>query len=491
MMAAETIQPLQVTQEDIEKAEKLKQQANLSFSNKEFHNAIDLFTEAIAFNPNVASYYANRSIAYLKQEMYGSALEDASKSVELDSGYVKGYYRRASANMALGKLKEAIRDLRVVCKASPQDKDARVKLSQCEKELKRIEFEKAIDFQATVVSIEERIGDVDAIVVEASYKGPHLVDGLVSLEFASEMLKWLKNRSGNIHRKYVLQLVLQAKRLFKTLPAVVDVKIASEARLTICGDIHGQFYDLLHVFDTNGLPSPSNMYLFNGDIVDRGSFSVECILTLLCFKLLYPDSMHLARGNHEANDMNKVYGFEGEVKAKYDPLLFSLFAETFNCMPLGHIVMDKLLVVHGGLFSRDDVTLDELRSIDRFRQPGSDGLMCEMLWSDPQQALGRAPSKRGIGIQFGPDVTRAFLEHNGLQMVIRSHEMMEGGYRIDHDGMCVTVFSAPNYCDTSGNLGAYIHVTHDVQLTYHTFKAVPHPPVPAMKYATSFMGGMF
>lgn len=110
-------------------------------------------------------------------------------------------------------------------------------------------------------------------------------------------------------------------------------------------------------------------------------------------------------------------------------------------------------MIHGGLFSRDDVTLDQLREINRFRQPGQSGLMCELLWSDPQHEMGRSPSKRGVGLQFGPDVTKAFLDANGLDVLVRSHEVKQSGYEIMHDGKCVTIFSAPNYCDSVGNEG--------------------------------------
>lgn len=151
--------------------------------------------------------------------------------------------------------------------------------------------------------------------------------------------------------------------------------------------------------------------------------------------------------------------------------------------------MEVLLLFTLGLFSRDDVTLDELRKINRFRQPGSKGLMTELLWSDPQPELGRAPSKRGVGLQFGPDVTETFLNLNNLSMIIRSHEVKDQGYEIMHNGKLVTIFSAPNYCDSVNNKGAYIHITPALELSYHQFEAVPHPPIPPMKYASSLFGG--
>ncbi|ORX90653.1 putative phospho protein phosphatase [Basidiobolus meristosporus CBS 931.73] len=301
------------------------------------------------------------------------------------------------------------------------------------------------------------------------------------------MIERFRNQK-KIHKKYSYQILLAAKKIFKEMPSLVDVSIPEDATLTVCGDVHGQFYDLLNIFELNGKPSPTNIYLFNGDFVDRGSFSLEVIFTLLAYRWLYPGALFMTRGNHETIDMNKVYGFEGEVKSKFSETMFKLFTETFNVLPLAHVVQNKIFVVHGGLFSRDNVTLDEIRKIDRFSQPGHEGLMCEMLWSDPQPQMGRGPSKRGVGLQFGPDVTENFLKTNDLDLVIRSHEVKDNGYVIEHNGKCVTVFSAPNYCDSVGNKGAYINVTPDLKLTYKTFEAVPHPNVRPMQYASNFSG---
>lgn len=179
--------------------------------------------------------------------------------------------------------------------------------------------------------------------------------------------------------------------------------------------------------------------------MDRGSFSVECIFVLLGFKLLYPNHFFLARGNHESASMNQMYGFDGEVKAKYNAQMAEFFTEVYNWLPLCHCLNNRVLVMHGGLFSNDEITLDDIRQTDRNRQPPDEGIMCELLWSDPQPQRGRSPSKRGVGIQFGPDVTDKFLAKNKLEYVIRSHEVKPEGYEVAHDGKCITVFSAPNY----------------------------------------------
>merc|ERR1719375_1504529 len=229
-------------------------------------------------------------------------------------------------------------------------------------------------------------------------------------------------------------------RLLRDLPSLVDVRVPDDAEITVCGDVHGQYYDLMNVFEMNGVPSEDNPYLFNGDFVDRGSFSIEVILILYAWKLCYPTKMNLSRGNHETRNMNKLYGFEGEVTKKYDEDLYSLFCEAFCLLPLAHVLAGKIFCTHGGLFSRDGVTLDDLRAIDRDCEPPDEGLMTEMLWSDPQPGRGRGASKRGVGVAFGADVTENFLRTNDLKMIVRSHEMKEEGYEVDHGGKLITVF---------------------------------------------------
>ncbi|KAJ3409241.1 Serine/threonine-protein phosphatase 5 [Chytriomyces hyalinus] len=116
--------------------------------------------------------------------------------------------------------------------------------------------------------------------------------------------------------------------------------------------------------------------------------------------------------------------------------------------------------------------------------------MCEILWSDPQPFPGRSPSKRGVGTQFGPDVTEAFCLENGLDLIIRSHEVKHAGYEVGHKGRCITIFSAPNYCDNVGNKGAFINIGPDLKLNYRQFEAVQHPNVRAMQYAGSMFSNM-
>lgn len=477
-------EPVVISDECIKEADELKNQANKLFTTGKYDKALDIYSQAIEVNPYVASYYGNRSFCNIKLECFGSALQDANQALKLDPKYVKGYYRRASANMALGKFKLSIRDYESVLKARPNDKDAKMKFTECKKIVHQRAFAKAIAVEDSKSVVESL--DLESIHIESDYDGPKLEDEKVTLEFTQELLPYLKDQK-RLHKRYAYQILVSIKELFGTLPSLVDINIPAGKKLTVCGDIHGQFYDLLNVFDLNGVPSEENPYLFNGDFVDRGSFSVEVILTLFSFKLLYPNHVFMARGNHESINMNQMYGFEGEVKEKYTSKMVDLFTEVYNLLPLSHCINSKVLAMHGGLFSSDNVSLADIRNTERNRQPPESGIMCELLWSDPQPQNGRCPSKRGVGISFGPDVTADFCERNNLDFIIRSHEVKPEGYEVAHGGKCITVFSAPNYCDQMGNKGAFITLSSDMIPKFTTYEAVPHPSVKPMAYASSIM----
>jgi serine/threonine-protein phosphatase 5 len=287
-----------------------------------------------------------------------------------------------------------------------------------------------------------------------------------------------------LHKKYLWMILLKIKDVLKALPTLVDLTIPDGKEITVCGDTHGQFYDVLNIYNINGHPSAENPYLFNGDFVDRGSFSVEVILGFLAWKAYDPNCMHLTRGNHEAKSMNKLYGFEGEVVHKYDSKTYDLFCDIFCFLPLVYVLNSKVMITHGGLFSKDGVKLDDIRKTDRFREPPEEGIMCELLWSDPHPQNGRHPSKRGVGVGFGPDVAKKFLDDNGLDYLVRSHEMKTNGYEEEANGRVITIFSAPNYCDQMGNKGAYIRFKGgEMKPKFTTFPAVEHPKIPVMAYA--------
>ncbi|XP_042066946.1 serine/threonine-protein phosphatase 5-like isoform X2 [Salvia splendens] len=469
------------------RAEEFKVQANEAFKAHKYSQAIDLYTQAIEVNNDNAVYWANRAFAHAKLEEYGSAIQDATSAIEIDPKYSKGYYRRGAAYLAMGKFKEALKDFQQVKRLCPNDPDAAKKLKECEKAVMKLKFEEAISVpESEKRSVADSI-DYHTIEVDSQYSGARIEGDVVTLDFVKKMLEDFKNQKF-LHKRYACQIVLQMRDLLRELPSLVDIHVPDGKHFTVCGDVHGQFYDLINIFELNGLPSEDNPYLFNGDFVDRGSFSLEVILTLFAFKCMCPSAIYLSRGNHESKGMNKIYGFEGEVRSKLNDTFVELFAEVFCCLPLAHVINNKVFVVHGGLFSVDGVKLSDIRAIDRFCEPPEEGLMCELLWSDPQPQLGRGPSKRGVGLSFGGDVTKRFLEDNNLDLVVRSHEVKDEGYEIEHDGKLITVFSAPNYCDQMGNKGAFIRFeAPDLKPNIATFSAVPHPDVKPMAYANNFL----
>ena len=440
----------------VQEAEGLKNEGNAYFKASQWAKAVECYSKALDLVGGKSEVFlANRSFAYLKSESFGLARLDALNAIKINPKYTKAYYRLASAHMALGKMRQAVKVFKRVCKMRPNDKAARKKLKLCEAEVMREKFEAAIETEMGKPLSETF--DVESIVVEDKYEGPRLeVNDSITEDFVLQLIAWLKDRK-TLHRKYCAILLLRCIEYFKAQPTLMDIefgegegKDAGEAEVfNVCGDTHGQYYDVLNIFEINGMPSSSNPYLFNGDFVDRGSFSVEVILTFFALKMLHKKAFFMTRGNHETKSMNRVYGFDGEVKHKYDETIMKLFSEAFCHLPLCAVINKKVFVVHGGLFSTDGVTLDDIRKVQRNREPPDSGLMSEMLWSDPQPFMGRGPSKRGVGLSFGPDITKAFLETNGLSMVVRSHEVKDEGYLLEHDGKLVTVFSAPNYCKYS------------------------------------------
>lgn len=492
------------------KADALKDKGNQELKQNHFEKAVEFYTEAISLKPNPI-YYSNRAQAQIKLENYGLAIADATSAIELDPSYLKAYYRRAVATFAILDYRKAKLDVKMVLSKVPNDPNSKKLAAEIDQIIKRIAFEKAIAVDEKESVIQEL--DFNAIQLENDYDGAPLEievtgkgqDRNLSVNITQEYLKQMIQRFKNgkkLPKKHAFAIVAAANEVFKNEHSLVefgfDRNNSQEEALpdtvktiTICGDTHGQFYDVLNIFESFGNVGPNHVYLFNGDFVDRGSWSCEVAFLLFTLKLLYPKFFYLNRGNHETNSMNKVYGFEDECKYKYGERLFTCFSEAFNSLPYATLIGQEYLVMHGGLFSDDKKTLQDIRNIKRVpnRQPPNEGVEMELLWTDPQVMPGRSPSKRGVGIQFGPDITYRFCRSNNLKAIIRSHEVRMGGYEEEHDGKLITVFSAPNYCDTQGNLGAVVNLTSDEKKEYRidfkTFKEVPHPDIKPMAYTNS------
>ncbi|KAF7458007.1 serine/threonine protein phosphatase [Cryptosporidium felis] len=509
-------------------SDQYKVKGNDAFKSGKFNEAIEYYTLAIKMSlssndtqdKNLHIYYSNRALCHIRLENFGSAIEDAGESIKHCPSFSKAYYRRGIAYFNLLKYSLARKDFMTVLSLTESDRDAQSKVQICTKLIKQEKFMDAISTDRSkmihevldlsgpkfsvpsdysgpcYISLSESINNSDQNNEEGPSKpGDILIpkspsSSLIRESFITELIDFLKVPENRLHRRYAYMIVYDLIQVLKEVAVkpLVRINIGKQEHITVCGDIHGQFYDLLNIFDINGLPSVNNGYLFNGDFVDRGSFSVEVILVLFTLKIMYPYHVHLARGNHETKNLNKLYGFEGEVLAKYDSGLYDLISEAFCFLPLAHVINDKVFVVHGGLCSEDHVTLEDISQLYTKCEPADSGFMSSLLWSDPQHNEGRSPSPRGVGCNFGPDVTLDFLKTNNLDYMIRSHEVKQEGYSVDHDGKCITVFSAPNYCDSMGNKGAFIKIhEYDLKPNFVQFYAVPHPPVPAMKYANSML----
>ncbi|XP_034667379.1 serine/threonine-protein phosphatase 4 catalytic subunit-like [Drosophila subobscura] len=242
--------------------------------------------------------------------------------------------------------------------------------------------------------------------------------------------------------------------------------------VTVVGDVHGQFYDVMELFRISG-GVPANNYLFLGDYVDRGYYSVETIQLLLALKVRYPDRITLIRGNHECRQITQVYGFYSECMQKYgSAAVWSYCTDVFDYMSLSAVIDGTVFCVHGGL-SPSITRLDEIRLIDRKQEIPHDGSMCDLMWSDPEEQVGWSVSPRGAGYLFGGDVVAEFNHENGLAVICRAHQLVMEGYKYHFNETVLTVWSAPNYCYRCGNVASYLNLDDNLQLHLEVFNAAP------------------
>lgn len=330
----------------------------------------------------------------------------------------------------------------------------------------------------------------------------------INSQVASEIIE-VYRKGGKLSRKAVVKILRKAYKALQKQKNVTRLEVEQGCKLTVVGDLHGQLSDLLHIIDEAGMPSPTNKFVFNGDFVDRGEHGLEIVVILFAMYVAEGGNIvALNRGNHEDLPVCRVYGFEAEVKEKYDELLFEMFAEVFNYIPLFTLINKTVFIVHGGLFHTPEVTIDELDEIERSdyyvkppipypmntqglseedaRKEYLKQLQRDALWSDPTTEEGMFLNPRGAGISFGPDIAQRFMDLNKVSMVIRSHECVYKGYELSYslcyseisprfhsksiDGfmgsskelscppgcpLLCTLFSASNYTD-GDNDGAYI-----------------------------------
>jgi len=241
-------------------------------------------------------------------------------------------------------------------------------------------------------------------------------------------------------------LIEKSSTIIKEQKMLVDL----EAPLHVCGDIHGQYYDLLRIFEHCGYPGEYN-YLFLGDYVDRGKQSLETVSLLLAYKIKYPTKVTLLRGNHESSVTNRIYGFYDECKRRYNVRLWRSFTDLFNILPVAALIDDKILCMHGGL-SPELKNLQNIENISRPTDIPDSGLLCDLLWSDPdKEVLEYDENDRGVSVIFGEKIVEDFNKKNDLDLIIRAHQVVDQGYEFFANRQLITIFSAPNYCGEFDN----------------------------------------
>eukprot|EP01061_Rhynchopus_euleeides_P026613 TRINITY_DN433_c0_g3_i1.p1 TRINITY_DN433_c0_g3~~TRINITY_DN433_c0_g3_i1.p1 ORF type:complete len:922 (+),score=359.00 TRINITY_DN433_c0_g3_i1:75-2840(+) len=330
-------------------------------------------------------------------------------------------------------------------------------------------------------------------------------DGSLSLDTVQNLVRHYRtDKPTPLDSYYVLEILDRASKIYqqKVATAVHHISVPQNGNLVVCGDTHGQLEDLLWIFFKHGPPSPDRLYLMNGDIADRGECALEIFMVLLAYKIHRPNCVWINKGNHEDNLMNLRYGFKQEVKEKYPRdhrFIYAAFQKFFKLLPIATVIDKSVFVVHGGL-SRKPVRLSVMDSIDHRKDvPDApkgmqDIIYYDSLWSDPQPANGVATNARGGDtIAWGPDVSQKFLQLNQLSLIIRSHQVPEvmdeegfpRGFSWHHPfpadskvkqlcetqpGMCLTVFSASNYCGHSANMGGvivFINGTDNFEILEH------------------------
>lgn len=291
------------------------------------------------------------------------------------------------------------------------------------------------------------------------------------IDKALRILLYLNESESN--RLYDLIPLAQMKQLCKlALPLFLMEPnlLELEAPIKVVGDIHGQFFDLLRIFEAEGHP-PDTAYLFLGDYVDRGAYGIEVMALLMIYKIKYPTKIFLLRGNHECDITSKIYGFCDQCLLRYNYRLWEKFCQIFDALPIVAAIGKDFFCVHGGL----SPSLESLEQIHDIPRPGKilDGtLLSDLLWSDPDFTHeGWASGKRGISGTFGGDMVTAFLTKFGFRTIVRAHQVACGGYEYMGDTKeLVTVFSAPNYCGTRNNNAAVMLIEEDGSVDFHIFE---------------------
>jgi serine/threonine-protein phosphatase PP1 catalytic subunit len=303
--------------------------------------------------------------------------------------------------------------------------------------------------------------------------GPDVeLDGLISRLWSIK--NFSVGTSAHVTQAEVYYLYRHVVPIFQSQPVLLELS----PPITIVGDTHGQFHDLVRIFD-DGITPENTQFLFLGDYIDRGRNSVENLCLLLAYKIKYPTNLWMLRGNHECSYINRLYGFYDDC-ARYwtgpgvGQVLWKIFGEIFNWLPIAAIIERKIFCVHGGLSPHLN-SLDDIRNIQRPTELPDDGLLCDLVWSDPNPDVnGWVGNERGTSVCFGEQQVADFLHRFDFDLVCRAHQAVMGGWEFPFAGVqtIITLFSAPNYCYEFMNKGAILNVDDKLFCSFRVLEPI-------------------
>uniref|UniRef100_A0A914Z7F7 Serine/threonine-protein phosphatase n=1 Tax=Panagrolaimus superbus TaxID=310955 RepID=A0A914Z7F7_9BILA len=318
---------------------------------------------------------------------------------------------------------------------------------------------------------EERIkGELESFI--RKLMGAKLIDEKTKTLTENKQNGSIPELDIKLDQKELKEICLRVREQFMLEPVLLKL----QAPICVLGDLHGQFLDLrVKMMEKLG-PPPKQKYLFLGDYVDRGAFSLETVTMLLAMKVRYPKHIYLLRGNHETRAVNKMYGFFDECKRRFPDdkknELWTLYQHVFNCMPMSAVIGEKIFCTHGGI-SEDLLSWKQFDRINRPTDITDLGLLTDLVWADPCNETKRYEmSPRGISMVFGQTAVEDFFANLGIELIVRGHQAVQEGYEFSADKKCLTIFSAPAYCGEQDNLAGILAISKNLECIIYTFKGV-------------------
>ena len=310
-----------------------------------------------------------------------------------------------------------------------------------------------------------------------------LIKHLMSYNKKQDDIRKKDSTSGNLAFRFdipkatLLDLSKHMRKIFKMESNLLKL----EAPFYLFGDIHGQFSDLVRflemIFSSTKNKKDQRRLIFNGDIVDRGSCSIECLVMLFCLKFCAPNHIFVLRGNHESSDINKMYGFYGECIERYGKVdgeeIWKDLNMTLHLLPICCTINGSIFCTHGGIPRQPLNSLDDINKINRNVPIGDNGILCDLMWSDPKtHKANYMANDRGVSHTFNQTALNQFMKKHNLFLVCRAHQMVNEGYKFFGGNKLITIFSAPNYCGEMGNNGAVMYISTSLECSFIILKPI-------------------